>query len=261
MDFGMPTLIELETLGATTDLCTQLGLDFIELNMNMPQYQLHALQPDYLRRLQNKHLYFTLHLDENINVWDFNPLVAKAYMDTMHGAIELALATDIPIINMHMHNGVSFTLPDKKVFLYEQYNNWYMEKTRSLRELCERTAAGSNLKICIENCNGYTTFQQEAIAYLLQSDVFFLTLDIGHHYTAGLLDDYFIQQHSKKLCHVHLHDATSTRNHLALGTGEVDIHKTIDLARNRKARCVIETKNVEGLHSSVEWLKKHSLHR
>ena len=43
MEFGMPTLIEEADLERCAALCSNLGLDFVELNMNMPQYQLDAL--------------------------------------------------------------------------------------------------------------------------------------------------------------------------------------------------------------------------
>ena len=44
MEFGMPTLIEQETLEETVKLCKDLGLDFVELNMNLPQYQVEILE-------------------------------------------------------------------------------------------------------------------------------------------------------------------------------------------------------------------------
>ena len=40
MEFGMPFLMETDTLEGCARLCSQLGLDFIELNMNFPQCQL-----------------------------------------------------------------------------------------------------------------------------------------------------------------------------------------------------------------------------
>ena len=43
IDFGMPTLIETKTLEECVPLCHALGLQFIELNMNLPQYQLDKL--------------------------------------------------------------------------------------------------------------------------------------------------------------------------------------------------------------------------
>lgn len=36
MKLGMPTLIELPDINKTADLCEELELSFIELNMNMP---------------------------------------------------------------------------------------------------------------------------------------------------------------------------------------------------------------------------------
>ncbi|WP_259473503.1 hypothetical protein [Clostridium estertheticum] len=36
IDFGMPTLIETNSIESCVKLCKELGLDFIELNMNLP---------------------------------------------------------------------------------------------------------------------------------------------------------------------------------------------------------------------------------
>ncbi|MEY8357128.1 hypothetical protein AALB39_27815 [Lachnospiraceae bacterium 54-53] len=43
IDFGMPTLIELAGLEENARPCNSLGLKFIELNMNLPQYQVEIL--------------------------------------------------------------------------------------------------------------------------------------------------------------------------------------------------------------------------
>ncbi len=45
------------------------------------------------------------------------------------------------------------------------------------------------------------------------------------------------------------------KNHLALGTGEMDIEKYISLAKEQNYRVVLETKTIDGLKQSVEWLK------
>lgn len=44
IQFGMPTLIENKTLEANAGLCSSLGLNFIELNMNFPEYQVDWLE-------------------------------------------------------------------------------------------------------------------------------------------------------------------------------------------------------------------------
>ncbi|MDD6101603.1 MAG: hypothetical protein PUB67_00650 [Clostridiales bacterium] len=43
-NMGMPTLIENKTLDDNIILCLSLGLAFIELNMNFPEYQIDRLE-------------------------------------------------------------------------------------------------------------------------------------------------------------------------------------------------------------------------
>ena len=74
MQFGMPTLIENHTLEDNVNLCESLGLKFIELNINFPEYQVDKLEDtDYFMSLADKAgIYYTIHLDENLNIADFN---------------------------------------------------------------------------------------------------------------------------------------------------------------------------------------------
>ena len=41
---GIPTLIETKSIEECADLCKEFGFQFIELNMNMPQYQIENKQ-------------------------------------------------------------------------------------------------------------------------------------------------------------------------------------------------------------------------
>ena len=92
MDFGMPTLIENKNLEETVMLCKEWGLQFIELNMNFPMYQVPCLEEtDYLNELARKNgIYFTIHLDENLNICDFNRFVSDAYMETVERTLKAA---------------------------------------------------------------------------------------------------------------------------------------------------------------------------
>jgi len=55
MQFGIPTLIENRTLEENAVLCRSLGLQFIELNMNFPEYRTENLErTDELLRLAEK---------------------------------------------------------------------------------------------------------------------------------------------------------------------------------------------------------------
>lgn len=258
MDFGMPTLIENDDLNGCVSLCKQLGLDFVELNMNLPQYQLDALDADRLNDIRkSRGIYFTVHLDENLNVCDFNPLVSDAYTETTLGAVKLAKQIEAPILNMHMSKGVYFTLPDRKVFLFERYNEFYLKSLLEFRRKCEGAIGDSGVKICIENSNGYENFSRQGIELLLESKVFSLTFDTGHNHCIGCADEEFILSHKQKLCHMHLHDAVGKKDHLPLGDGEINIREKLDLAKECSCRVVLETKTVDGLCKTVQRLSDY----
>ena len=272
IQFGMPTLIENKTLEDNVALCKKLGLGFIELNMNFPEYQTDRLeQTDCLISLaEDAGIYYTIHLDENLNIADFNRLVSEAYLETVRRTIEVAKKL-IPLrdrygdssrpltLNMHMHHGIYITLPDRKVQMYDRDFDTYMRSFEVFREKCEQWIGGSDIKIAVENTEGFRGYEKKAIEYLLQSPYFGLTWDIGHSKATGEKDVPFIMEHSDHLIHFHIHDGMENppKNHLALGDGEIDLADRLRLAAKRNAGCVLETKTIEALKKSVQWLKQN----
>ncbi len=255
MLFGMPTLIETNTLEECAAVCRVMNLDFIELNMNLPQYQTTEIDISYFIDIADKYgVFYTIHLDENFNISDFNPYIADGYQRTAAETIALANRLGAPVINMHMPRGVYFTLPDRKVYLFEEYRERYLKSMTDFRQLCEAEIGTENIMICIENCEGFLGFQREALNILLTSQVFGLTFDIGHNHACGGADEDYILENKRYLKHMHMHDAAGDKNHLALGTGELDIAKYCALAREHNCRIVLETKTIEGLRQSVEWM-------
>ena len=272
LQYGMPTLIENRTLEDNVSLCSSLGLRFIELNMNFPEYQVECLeQTDALIRIAERAgIYYTIHLDENLNIADFNPLVTGAYLETVRRSIEAAKKLlclrdrygggSRPLtLNMHMHHGIHITLPDRKVQMYDRDFDPYMKSFSVFRKRCEEWIGGSGLMIAVENTDGFRGYERKAIDFLLESPVFGLTWDIGHSKAIGETDVPYILERREHLIHFHIHDGTEhpPRNHLALGDGEIDLSDRLRLARDRDARCVLETKTVEALRQSVRWLRDH----
>ena len=258
MLFGMPTLIETEHLKECAELCRKLGLDFIEISMSLPQYTLDEIQVDRLRKIAEQYgIFYTVHLDENVNFSDFNSYAAHACKMYISDTVKLSKELNIPTVNMHFHRGEHFTLPDRKVDLYAVYRDHYLKSMYDFRDMCENAIGDADMKICIENCNGYPAFQREALDILLESPVFGLTFDVGHNHGCGGIDEPYILQNKEHLCHMHLHDAVGKKNHMALGTGELDVRKYLALAEEQNCRVVLETKTVEGLKSSARWMKQN----
>jgi len=257
MDFGMPSLIQMKNLEDCAALCKELDLRFVELNMNLPEYQLDGLDANAFAEVAQRYgIYYTIHLDENLNPCDFNGTVADAYTDTMLRTIDLAKQLCIPVLNMHLSKGVYFTLPEKKVYLFDEYMDVYLTKLTAFRDRCEKAIGGADIRICVENADGYNKeFLQKGLTLLLDSKAFALTFDIGHNAGIGGGDEEVIMIHKNKLCHMHIHDAKGKRSHLPLGAGELDLPKYIYLAKTQNCRVVLETKNVAGLRESVDWIK------
>ena len=259
IEFGMPTLIQLTGLEENAKLCNSLGFKFIELNMNLPQYQVENMKKTKIFQdiAKEYEVYYTIHLDENLNISDFNNAVTNAYLDTVKQSLIIAKELDIPLLNMHMNRGVYFTLPDQKIYLFDKYRDIYLKNIQYFKVMCENLIGGDNINITIENTEGFTTFQKEAIDILLESPVFTLTWDIGHSHSAGNVDERYIMQNECKLKHFHIHDASGKQSHLTLGTGDIDLQERLNIAKRNHCRCVIETKTVASLQESLNWLITH----
>lgn len=254
-DFGMPFLLETSAIADAAALCKELGLSFVELNMNFPSCQAENLDVQELYRLKQKHgIYFTLHLEEGCDPFCFNRGVRRAWLDSIRNALTIAQAIDAPIVNMHLPKGDYITLPDRRVCLFEHYGEAYREMVLGLREMCQRELEGSETRICIENTKGFAPYEQTAISILLESPMFGLTLDIGHSHAADDRDIPFYQAFDRRMIHMHGHDARGKSNHLALGDGEIDLAERFAWAGRNGARVVLETKTVHALRTSVERL-------
>lgn len=271
--FGMPTLIENRTLEDNVSLCGSFGLQFIELNMNFPEYQLECLeQTDTMLRIAERAgIYYTIHLDENLNIADFNHLVLEAYLETVRRSIEVAKkllclrdrygdSTQPLTLNMHMNHGIFITLPDRNVQMYDRDFETYMQSFATFRSLCDEWIGDTDMMIAVENTDGFRDYEKKAIEYLLESPKFGLTWDIGHSKATLEKDVPFILEHQEHLIHFHIHDGSEIppKNHLALGDGEIHLPDRLKLAQSRNARCVLEAKTIEALKQSVRWLQENN---
>lgn len=275
LHFGMPTLIELNSLKENVELCKKLKLNFIELNMNIPLFSVLGIEDENnfeLKKIIEElnfyqkefGIYFTIHLDENFNFADSNIYIKNAYLKTLKAVIKNSKKINCPIINMHLNKGIYFTLPTEKVFLFEKYKEEFNNSLEEFIKFCNCEISDSNIFISIENTDGWTDFEKKSIEKILMNNNFSLTFDIGHSQAIGNIDQDFILKNKSKLKHFHIHDGTLPnattkqfgKNHLQLGTGNINLKEKIYLAQETNSRCVIETKTVESLVESVKWITK-----
>ncbi|MBO5248065.1 MAG: sugar phosphate isomerase/epimerase [Clostridia bacterium] len=258
IEYGMPNLVECKDIDECALLCHRLGLQFIEINQSFPKYQPTDMDVSHLLELKNRYgIGYSIHMDEAMNPLDFNDKVAEVYRNNAVESIEFAKALGITKLNLHLLRGIYVTLPEKRIFLNDVYENEYLDKVRLFRSTCERAIGESGIKICIENTDDpFIPCHRKAIPLLLESPVFGLTLDTGHDHASNHADLDFFQSNQQRLCHVHLHNCRGKSPHLPLDDGDVDIEGMLNLVKKTGADCVIEVKTVAGLEQSVEWLKQ-----
>ncbi len=256
MKFGLPTMIECKDIDECVMLAKSFGIDFVEINMSFPQYNYNNLSSEHLKELKEKYgVFFTIHADEMLSPFDFNTDVSECYFEVMRRTIRFALLLDMPIINLHLQKGVYATLPDRVVFLNDEYREEYIRRVRDFILMCEEEIGNNRLKIAIENVdtNPFTPSQIDALGLFMQSSVFALTLDVGHLACLMEKDFHIFKKYPEKLKHMHLHDSDGKHAHLPLGTAGVDIGAMLSLLP-AEATCLVEVKNVAGLEESVKYL-------
>lgn len=261
MQFGMPFLLENTGIEDAAKLAAELKLDFVELNMSFPLCGLDRMEAGMLNDLQQRYgLYFTFHLHEDMAPCTFSPYVRDAWQQEARDAIILARQAHMPTVNLHWPAGIYVTLPDRKDYLFSRYWDDYTRHARAFRQICEEASQGQ-VRVCIENTETpWQAFQTDCIAMMLESEVFSLTLDVGHEKVAAYGDSWFYAQHPGRLKHMHLHDANAKRCHLPLGEGELDIAALVGKAEAAEARAVIEIKTIAALRSSIGYLRERGLY-
>lgn len=256
MKLGMPTLIELETLEDNIELCKNLNLDFIEINMNYPQYQLDKLEVGRLIQLQQEHdIFFTFHLAEDIDIGHLNRRIRNAYIEEVIGVLNIMKQIGSKVLNMHMSKGIYITLPTERVFVYRKYLNEYLNNINEFIDRVSLILDGYEQTIFIENTGiANVDYIKMGIDRMLSNSNFLLTWDIGHDHSSDFRDRDFMTKKIEKIKHYHVHDAIGKSNHLTLYDGEIDIDNYMMMAEQSDATVVLETKTIKALTESVKRL-------
>jgi len=239
-------------------LAQELSLDFVEINSNLPLYHTQSLDIDKTRSLLERFgISLTLHTEEFLHLTDLNPVIRRFNLDLLLSEIAVAKEIGIPLLNLHLLNGVENTLPSRVVILFDAYREQFLQGVIELRDRCTEAVGDTGMILSIENLNGYCAAVQDAIDLLLQSPVFALTWDIGHDHCAANVDAPQWLRHTKRVKHLHLHDAKGKKPHLPLGEGELDLQSWFDFATEQGSSVVLEVKDEPGLRKSMDYIREH----
>ena len=262
LTLGMPTLIELPDIEDCARLCRELGLQFVELSMCLPQYQTDRMDIRRLQTIADQYgIFYTIHLDDTNTPCDFNPKIAAAFTETVLDTIRIARQLGVPLLNMHLSLGTYFTLPDRKVYLFEEYRDDYFARLRTFRDACTHAVGDADIRICVENTSTFShSIGEESLSCLPESPVFAVTFDTGHDAARNFTQRPVIDRHIDRLFHMHLHDAipAERHDHLPIGEGVLPIAAYLTLAKAHNCRVVVEVKTAEGLRQSITRLRQYN---
>ena len=256
MNFGLPNLIECASLRDCAILAKELSLDFIEINMSFPEYTPNRFDASEALRIKEEFgIFYTVHVDEAINPFDFNPRVSECYFEVMRDTLRVAKAIGAKVLNLHLQKGIYVTLPEKVILLTDVYREEYLSAVKRFISMCESELFGTDIKIAIENVdsNPFTSSQIEALGLFMASDCFGLTLDTGHECKLKYSDSHIYEKYPEKIIHLHLHDCDNSGPHIPLGAGYVNINEKLNLLKGET--CLIEVKTIDGLKESVKYLR------
>lgn len=122
MKLGMPTLVEYARLEDNLELCRRLGLEFVEINMNLPVCNPEVTGAAELLRLKREYgVELTIHLPEELDLGSIHGAMRQGHVQRCKEAIDWASGAEIEILNLHLNPGVYFTLPDRKIWIYDAH--------------------------------------------------------------------------------------------------------------------------------------------
>ncbi|MGD9569349.1 MAG: sugar phosphate isomerase/epimerase family protein [Sedimentibacter sp.] len=257
MKIGMPALVEYNTLNELVDLCLKLKLNFIELNMNLPYNFIENLEPQVLRKItEETNIEFTIHMPDDADLGTFYESVRRGYVKLFSDTIDWAKRAGVSLLNMHIIEGAKMTLPDKKVYIYEQYSEEFQNNFTKSIEALSLKADGSHIVLAIENSNNFgKSHIQKALNKSILLPNVMLTWDTGHDAISKFTDKKYLMLHENKIAHMHLHDAIGNSDHQVLFEGELNILELLNFAEKKNLRVLVEVKTKEALEKSINILR------
>lgn len=252
MKLGMSTLVEFDSLEENIELCERIGLNFIELNMDLPYCFPDRINWEKFNQCKNIEL--TVHLSETLEIGDINEEARKQQIALIKQQILIFKhKANIKKYNLHLNKGVYFTLPDKKLYIYEKYENDYLKSIEnSFKELSE-FAVEQSVSICFENVRT-TPSILKAFKKIVKYPNLYYTLDVGHDMKNGGEAGKLFMENPSQIKHMHIHDFDGKTDHAELGIGKLDVKKYLDFCKDNNIYAVIEVKREKELENSIYYI-------
>lgn len=255
--FGIPVLIGFHELRPNLELCRELGLDFVELNINLPYSFPENMSSHEVRTAVKEGMRFSMHLHDELDLGSLQPSVRQGHLERCEEALRWGSRHGAFLINLHLNPGVYFTLPDRKVWVYERYLDEYIESLNGSFGRLSSLADSLGIRICVENTGHFSLpFMRKAAESILDLPSVGLCWDIGHDGRSGLKEEDFMLSHLDRVWHMHFHDWDGKSDHQIPYTGDLDCDRYLRFARENGMSVLVEVKTEGSVRSAVKAMRE-----
>lgn len=190
-----------------------------------------------------------------MGVGELNDSLRKFYLNEIEKIIAFVTQHNIAKYNLHLDPGIHFSLPDKKIFIYEEYLDKYLDAYRDSCSRLSKIAQKYNAMILFENVK-MESYTLKAVNIISEYDNLYFTLDLGHNVRYSNIAKQEFTKYNNKIKHIHLHDFNGTKDHQELFTGLLDIENELQFCREYNLDVLIEVKRKEELVNSINKLHR-----
>ena len=251
---GMPQLYEFDTVEDNLKLAKELGVDFIELNLNFGYCRKEMEAKTIASLLEKYKVEATLHFYDEADFASYDEVV-DAYLVLLEKYASLACGY-IKQINMHLIPGPVVTISGVKNYIYEKEYDEYITRLINNFKKAEKICNKYNINMVIENTDNIPEYTKRTYHDLYKAG-FRFCYDIGHDHLSYDIVWNLLNEIDLPFDEFHIHDAKDRKKcHLSLGDGTLDIKKFKNLAEKNNAYVVLEVKQSSDLISSVPLFKK-----
>ena len=251
MKIGMPILYEYDSLEENFILAKELGLDFVELNLNFAYCRKEMEKGNVEELLKKYNLEATLHFYDEGDLASYDEVV-DAYLLLLDKYAKLG-KNYIKNVNIHNCEGPVVTIAGIKNYIYDKDYDSYQERMSRNLKKAKRILSQYGINMTLENVDRFPKFMEKAYLFEKEEEYDFC-YDIGH-------DNFQKRLFALKdkvdfpFKEFHIHDGKENTCHLALGEGNINIKYFKDLAEKNDAYVVLEVKQKADLLKSVPFFK------
>lgn len=247
----MPQLYEYDTIEDNLILAKELGLDFIELNLNFAYCRREMQEGKVAELLIKYNLEATLHFYDEADFASYDEVV-EAYLGLLEQYAQLGKGY-IKNINVHNIVGPIVTISGIKNYIYEKEYKEYIQRFVHNLECADEICKKNDIQLVIENTS-IAEYMRNTYKDLYNKG-FKFTFDIGHDDNDKDMLYHIIEETPLEFREFHIHDGNRKTCHLTLGEGSIDIAKFKRMAMKHNAYVVLEVKQKSDLIKSVPYFK------